>query len=318
MRYYRSGVAILSILLLASAFAWGEGAWELIYGPSRGLSFYDVSFVDSQYGWAVARDLNGNGFIAHRGDDGIWRYQLHVSRFYPEAIQFLTREKGWIAGWRDMDDEKTEGMLLSTEDGGENWIERHRFPWEIRQMQFVDERNGWAAGIAVDADGIPTSVILATHDGGENWAPQYEAQNAVLIDDLCFADVDNGWVVGWFREQAGSKRVLLHTTDGGKNWTRVPLGALILAVDFVSASEGWAVGKPHFSGQETIFHTQDGGRTWAAQRTVSEEHASWPYPAICFVDEGTGWRWVVLSSTLKIAESHGRSIRRIFPLATAN
>lgn len=248
MRYALS-IIILS-LLLVNMFAWSDGIWQTpslptMKGP-RALCFRDVYFVGPQQGWVVGYSLlNESGFIAHTSGNG-WQTQFRASQFDPEAVQFLTNVKGWVAGNRRIGDKETEGILLSTEDGGIHWSERHQFPWNIYQMQFVTERNGWAIGRFVDADGTSNSVILATKDGGENWTLQYEGRNEILSLDLCFTDVNNGWALGWSREQEVYKSLLLHTTDGGENWVPLPVGhplvgEWIAAIDFISASEGWSV-----------------------------------------------------------------------------
>ena len=91
MRYDISCIIILSLSLLVSAFAWGEGVWELPwlslpFGSHIRLS--DVYFVDPQRGWTV-----GQGFIAHT-DGGGWEAQYYDPQFYPRAVQFLTPTKG--------------------------------------------------------------------------------------------------------------------------------------------------------------------------------------------------------------------------------
>jgi photosystem II stability/assembly factor-like uncharacterized protein len=291
-------------------FAWGEGIWHAPWLPmmrnGRALCFRAAHFVSPQRGWAVGDSvLSDVGFIAYTSGNG-WQAQFQVSHFHPRDIQFLTNMKGWVAGWREIGDKQTEGVLLSSEDGGKHWNERHRLPWNVGQIQFVNERNGWIIGGALDADGISKSVILVTIDGGENWTPQYKGVNEVLNIDLCFTDASNGWAVGWAKEQNLWRGVLLRTTDGGRNWTHLPVGHLqaeqgIAAIDFISASEGWSVvTKGDFIRSEgvtdryvmnwTIFHTQDGGITWEKQKTGTEEKRSWmPNPTICFVTEKEGW-----------------------------
>ena len=60
---------------------------------------------------------------------------------------------------------------------------------------------------------------------------------------------DEGWI-------AGFDGVILHTTDGGKTWTKQNTGVTLSleALFFLDAKNGWAVG---WAG--TILHTTDGG-----------------------------------------------------------
>ena len=60
----------------------------------------------------------------------------------------------------------------------------------------------------------------------------------------------------------GSRGLIIVSDDQGKNWTQVnvPVQSDLLAVNFPTASEGWAVGH-----DGVVLHTADGGKTWAKQ-----------------------------------------------------
>ncbi len=77
------------------------------------------------------------------------------------------------------------------------------------------------------------------------------------------AQGDIGWIVGYPADGYG---VILHTTNGGKNWTRqgspetapnVPLND-VRAIDPCNV---WAVGDPDHN-YAVILRTMDGGKTW--------------------------------------------------------
>lgn len=294
-------IITLSFLLLVNTLAWSEGIWDSPWfpvTPYSGWSFNDVYFVEPGQGWMVGvTTVEGTGFIAHTDGNG-WKPQLYSLHLVPVSVQFLTATKGWVAGYRWIENKKREGVLLYTEDGGKHWRERHRFPWALYNMQFVTEHKGWAAGYARGADDKYNGVILTTDDGGEHWRPQYEGLNEALYGDLCFTDVKSGWVLGWSQEQ--KKSILLHTTDGGKNWTHMSLDEkTIQAIDFISTKEGWAIGGKSvvdesqaaggFNVHWTVFHTQDGGQTWTEQKAGTEKSLSMLNPTIFFVNENEGW-----------------------------
>jgi photosystem II stability/assembly factor-like uncharacterized protein len=215
--------------------------------------------------------------------------------------------KGWVGGYRLTEDKKREGILLYTRDGGKHWIERHQFPWAIYHLRFVTEQKGWIVGIEHRPDKTRNSVILATEDGGEHWTIQYKENNEIL-DDFCFIDLNSGWVLGTSIEQDVWKNFLLHTTDGGKSWSRLPLGdGFIAAIDFANPRKGWAVeieivkeeGKSRI--HWTILHTQDGGQTWIKQK-ASTETLTWK-SKIRFVDEKRGW--AIIGSTILHTDDGG-------------
>jgi photosystem II stability/assembly factor-like uncharacterized protein len=77
--------------------------------------------------------------------------------------------------------------------------------------------------------------------------------------------------------------VILHTSDGGKTWSKQNGGvALSLeALFFLDAQNGWAVG---WAG--TVLHTVDGGQKW---QLVKIPGASWSLSSITFQDANHGW-----------------------------
>ncbi len=134
-------------------------------------------------------------------------------------------------------------------------------------------------------------VILATTDGGESWHEQSSGMapidpscnqgvNGESIESTCtnvlrdvqFVDATTGWAVG-------SDGIVLHTADGGANWTRQQLPPLdsisglgpgpggtdlraphwedLTSVSFPDARSGVVVGPGG-----TILSTADGGTTW--------------------------------------------------------
>lgn len=304
-------IIFLPFLLLVRALSWGEGTWQAPWHSialDRRSFLYDVYFTDEQRGWLIGMWGRGRGgFIAHTDGD-TWQTQFYDEQFRPEAVQFLTATEGWVAGNRQLEDKETEGILLYTRDGGEHWEERHRFPMLLYSLQFVTEQHGWAVGYRRNADDTYTGVILATSNSGEDWTPQYEGRNEVFVlnSDLCFIDVNNGWVLGSVREQDVWKSLLLHTTDGGKNWTRMSVehllveGKWIAAIDFISAEEGWIVVTKGIDADQafdlgiwwlewTIFHTEDGGQTWTKQATGTEKHSSSPSCKVHALNEDNVW-----------------------------
>jgi photosystem II stability/assembly factor-like uncharacterized protein len=75
---------------------------------------------------------------------------------------------------------------------------------------------------------------------------------------MTFARIRDGWLV------SSDSSALWATTNGGQSWWVINHNARwhhLMALDFISAHNGWAVttGTPH---RVTLWHTTNGGRTW--------------------------------------------------------
>jgi photosystem II stability/assembly factor-like uncharacterized protein len=111
-------------------------------------------------------------------------------------------------------------------------------------------------------------------------------------DDLFsvnFPTENHGWACGRWG-------TVLHTSDGGKSWSRQETGTdyTLSSVSFVDSKNGWIVGD-----EGTIIHTSDGGKTWKKQKS--------PVPfflmAVQFVTPLKGW--IVTERTHILATEDG-------------
>lgn len=82
---------------------------------------------------------------------------------------------------------------------------------------------------------------------------QLEARHPFV--DVFFKNSQEGWAID-------SDWRLVHTTDGGENWTTQTSGTelQLREVAFISSTEGWLVGN-----EGLILHTVDGGNNWTKQ-----------------------------------------------------
>lgn len=112
--------------------------------------------------------------------------------------------------------------------------------------------------VAVGAYG---NIVYSTD--GKTWT-QANVPSQVLLTTVYFVDDREGWA-------AGHDTLILHTTDGGENWTiqyedPIPGGDLpkpILDIYFADKLHGWAIGA--FA---LMLVTEDGGLNW---KTVSTD-----------------------------------------------
>ena len=145
-------------------------------------------------------------------------------------------------------------------------------------VAFGDVNHGWAVG-----DG---GTILATSDGGVTWSAQSSGTTKDLTA-VTFIDARRGWAVGGHSKYGvvSGPAVILVTSDGGVTWRAQNAGSddnPLLAVTFIDANRGWAVGT------SAILATTDGGATWNVQ---SRRVDGWAVTGwgIAFTDANHGW-----------------------------
>jgi photosystem II stability/assembly factor-like uncharacterized protein len=138
---------------------------------------------------------------------------------------FTTPNRGWVVGGKanvanpSRDDVKP--VVLFTEDGGQNWINRvaniqNEFPlgewgWKIF---FLTDLIGF-----VSLENFSAGAILKTTDGGLTWTrhPVNDSQENANLEGVGFADENHGWTGGWGDAsfQSGSSS---ETLDGANHW----------------------------------------------------------------------------------------------------
>ena len=111
-----------------------------------------------------------------------------------------------------------EGLILRTEDGGENWqtvYKSSRSSELVWKASFPDNQHGFATVQSYDAE-REQQLIVKTIDGGKTWEEMPLTMNAKARQfGIGFIDSKRGWVgtmVGGF-----------YTRDGGRTFTPVPI-----------------------------------------------------------------------------------------------
>jgi len=230
-----------------------------------------LSFIDDRRGWAAG---SPDGVAP---GDGLWRtvdsgasWELVSDSTFIDLC-FVDDRHGWAIGRGP----GAGSALYASSDGGASWTkpELSDAPHNLYQVRFLDARRGFIAAGQYGKD--HGGWLLATKDGGETWQPRKVTDTP--ISALYFLDGREGWAAG--------DQDVLHTTDGGRTWTRQfhrGNGALA-ARDawFVDARHGWLASDLDGS----IRATSDGGRTW---RTSWRDTSTGIY-AVRFQDADTGW-----------------------------
>ncbi len=214
---------LTGIYFLDEKHGWVIGANGLIANTTNGkdwdiqiskvdTTLKSIYFVDKDVGYAAGENdtilsttnggrrwviLNG-GQVGAVGDND-------ASMF--NAIQFINKETGWVAGIRVFPATKTQKSIIQkTMDSGQTWVTQETGTEDILEdIFFVDDTTGWAVG--------ENGIILHTQNGGDLWIPQASGTEEKL-SSVRFADKNMGWAVGG----DFGVGVVLSTTDGGETW----------------------------------------------------------------------------------------------------
>ncbi len=182
---------------------WQEQGTELY--TSWDLEFFDVQFLDSQNGWALAASNypNPNISLAHTTDGGAhWSWvDTGIAKtiqigFMPVqgGLAFSDAENGLVTGGL--------GVIARTTDGGVQWTDQSlTSSTNLGNAALIDPSKGFVSG----------EGLYSTVDSGAHWT-LLPMGARYRIDDIRFIDQNNGCLVGGRGEIAC-------TQDGGSRWT---------------------------------------------------------------------------------------------------
>ncbi|RKY59120.1 MAG: hypothetical protein DRP96_07435, partial [Candidatus Neomarinimicrobiota bacterium] len=266
---------IRAVFFLDSNIGWigGEGYCALTTDGGSTWTPVDITTEDYQYVKEIQFLDANNGWIAastslYQTTDGgnIWTAVVPASDEYYSSVYFSDANTGWAS---------SEEKVFKTIDGGSTWTEQIDLPgyggYDIESLDFSGS-TGWFAGTE--------GIIYQNTDG--SWT---EMSSSIFPDthtdlkDLFFVDENTGWIVGAVDN-------IWKTNDGGHSWIE-QTGEFwtVYDVDFVDASNGWAVGDGPYNGDAKIYHTTDGGTNWTEQTSGTE---NW-FAAVDFIDTNNGW-----------------------------
>jgi photosystem II stability/assembly factor-like uncharacterized protein len=253
--------------------------------------FVAVDFVDARRGWIVGADEDNNAGAVFRTTDAgaTWTKTSDFDQDILRDVDFVDASNGWVVG---------DTAIYRTTDGGVTWkVDAEHLVWSVEHEMkhvtattntgtvmtagevvtaifFIDATTGWAAA---DAPASSTDlsqrrgVVYATTDGGATWRDVSGSSLSSPINDIWFVTSKEGWAVGGNAE-VNEVDLILHTTDGGRTWTRQRSGApqLVRAIHFVDGKRGWAVGMTvdldsGEHGISRVLATTDGGKSWSQQ-----------------------------------------------------
>jgi|GEM_PF-1673927 len=165
------------------------------------------------------------------------------------SVVFGNPLRGWAGG---------KGAILTTYNGGKDWMRQYEGPVQVSALDFADDKHGWA---------VTDLGLLKTTDGGQ-WV--HTGRPATTADLLT---PSTGWV------QVGSTLSL--TTDGGQTWAE-RTGPKNLqswcahSADTLLAAAGTA-----------ILQSTDGARSWETVFQAPLEREGWRPTLKCAA--GSAW-----------------------------
>ncbi len=185
--------------------------------------------------------------------------------------------------------------VLRTEDGGASWkkITVTSDTLDFRDTDAIDEKTAYVLSIG-NGD---ASRIYKTVDRGMTWTQQFRNDDAkAFLDAMSFWDANHGIVIG---DSIDRQFYVLITSNGGKEWTRVPVDklppALVNEGAFAASGTNIAVyGKRYAwiglgsAGRARVLRTTDGGKTWKVFETPLKSNQSAGIFSIAFRDERHG------------------------------
>jgi photosystem II stability/assembly factor-like uncharacterized protein len=187
------------------------------------------------------------------------------------SVYFVNENKGWSVSGSC----PAGGLLMSTTDGGSQWITNYTIP--LFSIHFIDENTGWTVG------GDPYGGrIKKTTDGGITWITQVNLED-YGFSSVFFLDENIGYVSGVYL-YISRRGVVFKTTNGGDYWfNTIPYyyttEGLLCSVCFVNQNLGWAAGE-----NGIIRRTTNGGNAWDIQ-TIEDAYLR----SVFFIDENIGW-----------------------------
>ncbi len=201
----------------------------------------------------------------------------------------------------------TQGTVLRTLNAGKTW--QKIAPQGYEKLDFRDIHAFDSLRAIVINAGSP-AYVLCTQDGGKTWTKVYEnTHKSAFLDDLAFADNQNGLVFG--DTDSTGKFLTLLTTDAGKTWKTnqnffpTPQGgeagfAASGSILHYRKNKIWLA----TGGGKTshVFYSTNAGKSWEIQQTPI--CAGKEAQGIFSLAIGRGNNWVGVGGDYTQADSH--------------
>lgn len=283
------------VLLWSLSMLGAAPHWETCHYELTDNGFLDAAAPDSLTGYLCGMRDNAGGIIFRTTDGGGTWQELNPWTFEDALLcfgmHFLDPDTGYVTAMGLLYSILPVSVLYKTTDGGNSWTDVYGLSFSFfgilwEDVFFTDQNNGWLAG--------PASEIRHTTNGGSDWTVQTAPDTGLALNSICFTSPDEGWIAGGSYDTLtglGKDGVIIHTGDGGINWTaqlqHAPLQ--LWDIHFIDDLTGWACGYKDTLSPGVLLHTTDGGSNWI--ETMAPTIALGPYGlyAIDFPEPLTGY-----------------------------
>lgn len=270
-------VIIFFLLEVCIGTAFGQ-QWQQLHSDTIPQNLTSLYFTSPKAGFMVGCDPTQSSWSSNilykTVDSGnTWSYAGGSEMCMP-LTYFINSNTGYFI---TRGSAKNANNMKKTTDSGNTWtdlaIQFSNF--DRKGIFFVDENTGYYGG----GDGF---YIYKTTDGGNTWTTHNTGGNSAIIDAIWFMDKDVGFIAGWY----GAK--IAKTTDGGETWADVSNNYSVYAMQFPSASVGYAVASD-LSNKPVIIKTNDGGNTWNTVYTLATNVSNRPryFSSLYCIDANT-------------------------------
>jgi photosystem II stability/assembly factor-like uncharacterized protein len=250
-RFVMKNIRFAFVLFLIFNFANGQ-SWKQINSPESKIQ--KICFKTSLEGW-----VTGTGFAIYHSTDGgnSWEVQVENISNQLTKIYFSDTLNGWCVG--------EYGFILNTRNGGKTWEKKNTDINYYLSSVFSLNNTTWVSGYVTTLNEyfdsyLSYGVILRTTNYGDTWEKITDS-TIRGIKDIFFIDDKKGWAAGFMELSDIGDPYLIHTIDGGKNWTeQTPsnYGGEYYHIAFADNKIGWV------SGWNTpLLKTTDGGTNWS-------------------------------------------------------
>ncbi len=188
-------------------------------------------------------------------------------------LQFVDSLNGFFVSSKYLPSDSA--FIFKTTDGGNNWSTSLIDNIYLTSIQFIDNNLGFSVG----RDVIPINgLIKITTNGGLNWVTKSIISGSGILEGICFANKDTGWVCSRDLTAGG----LWRTINGGNSWQKqLNESVRPSKIFFANSNTGWVIGN---AGQN-LYKTTNSGQNWFVQSSTSSEF----YSDVFFATSDTGW-----------------------------